>query len=95
VSTGGGGTDDGDAGVLVVPYERSWPDVYRAVASEICTLLGDRARKLFHAGSTSVPGLAAKSIIDVILVVDDSTDEPSYVASLAAHGYRLVVREAD
>ena len=51
--------------------------------------------QLEHVGSTSVPGLAAKPIIDVLLVVPDSSDEPAYVPDLEAAGYRLVIREPD
>jgi GrpB-like predicted nucleotidyltransferase (UPF0157 family) len=49
--------------------------------------------RLEHVGLTSVPGLAAKPIIDVLLVVPDSADEPAYVPDLEAAGYVLVVRE--
>ena len=52
-------------------------------------------RLLEHAGSTSVPGLSAKPVIDIILAVADSTDEPAYVAPLEAHGYVLRIREPD
>jgi GrpB-like predicted nucleotidyltransferase (UPF0157 family) len=44
-------------------------------------------------GSTSVPGLAAKPIIDILLVVPDSADEPSYLPALKSAGYVLRVRE--
>src|SRR5262249_27232018 len=48
-----------------------------------------------HTGSTSVPGLAAKPIIDITLVVADSADEPAYVPALEAAGYVLRIREPD
>jgi GrpB-like predicted nucleotidyltransferase (UPF0157 family) len=48
-----------------------------------------------HAGSTSVPGLAAKPVIDVVLAVADSADEGSYVTDLEAAGYWLKIREPD
>jgi GrpB-like predicted nucleotidyltransferase (UPF0157 family) len=51
--------------------------------------------QLEHVGSTSVPGLAAKPIIDVMLIVRDSSDEPAYVPELEAAGYVLVIREPD
>ena len=50
---------------------------------------------LEHIGSTAVPGLAAKPIIDILLVVDDAADEPSYLPALEAAGYVLRVREPD
>ena len=57
------------------------------------SVLGARVLLLEHAGSTSVPGLSAKPIIDIILAVADSADEDSYVAPLEAAGYVLRVRE--
>ena len=56
-------------------------------------MLDRRALQIEHAGSTAVPGLAAKPVIDVILVVADSADEPAYVPELEAAGYRLCIRE--
>jgi GrpB-like predicted nucleotidyltransferase (UPF0157 family) len=55
--------------------------------------LGDRVVRLEHVGSTSVPGLAAKPIIDIVLEVPDSSDEPAYVGDLEAAGYVLKIRE--
>ena len=57
--------------------------------------LGPAVVQLEHVGSTSVPGLVAKPIIDILLVVRDSADEPSYVPALTGVGYRLVIREPD
>ncbi len=55
--------------------------------------LAQNALSIEHVGSTSVPGLAAKPIIDILLVVDDSADEASYVPALASTGYVLRIRE--
>ena len=55
--------------------------------------LGPRAMQVEHVGSTSVPGLAAKPILDIVLVVDDSADEAGYVPDLEAAGYVLHARE--
>jgi GrpB-like predicted nucleotidyltransferase (UPF0157 family) len=57
--------------------------------------LSGRAVVLEHCGSTSVPGLAAKPIIDMVLVVPDSADEASYLPQLEAAGYTLRIREPD
>src|SRR6266545_1198006 len=54
-----------------------------------------RALEIEHAGSTSVPGLAAKPVIDIVLVVRDSADEAAYVPQLEAAGYVLRIREPD
>jgi GrpB-like predicted nucleotidyltransferase (UPF0157 family) len=62
-------------------------------AERIRQALGDGVVRLEHVGSTSVPGLAAKPRIDILLVVQDSSDEPSYVPVLESAGYVLRIRE--
>jgi GrpB-like predicted nucleotidyltransferase (UPF0157 family) len=79
--------------VRVVDYDPEWPRLYRREAERIRAVLGERVVRLEHIGSTSVPGLAAKPIIDILLVVPDSADEPAYVPDLEAAGYVLVIRE--
>ena len=56
-------------------------------------MLGERARLVEHIGSTSVPGLAAKPVIDIVVGIDDPDDETAYVPDLKAAGYDLRVRE--
>jgi len=68
---------------------------YSREASRIRAALGHSAVLIEHAGSTSVPGLAAKPIIDIVLAVPDSANEPAYVPALEAAGYRLRLREPD
>jgi GrpB-like predicted nucleotidyltransferase (UPF0157 family) len=84
-----------DGPILLADYDPSWPAAYEREAGRIRSLLGDRVRQLEHAGSTSVPGLAAKPIIDIILAVADSADEAAYVPSMEAGSYVLRVREPD
>ncbi len=79
--------------VLIVDYDPVWPQLFACEEARIRAALGERAVLLQHAGSTSVPGLAAKPCIDIVLVVPDSADEPAYVPALEAAGYELVVRE--
>jgi GrpB-like predicted nucleotidyltransferase (UPF0157 family) len=81
--------------VVVVPYDPAWPATFDAVAADVRAALGDRARGVIHVGSTAVPGLAAKPVIDVVLLVDDPRDEPAHVDALVRQGYRLVVREPE
>lgn len=80
---------------MLVDYEGAWPVRFEREARRIRTALGTRALLLEHAGSTSVPGLVAKPIIDVVLAVPDSTDEDDYVPALEAEGYALRIREPD
>jgi GrpB-like predicted nucleotidyltransferase (UPF0157 family) len=70
-----------------------WADVYESEASSIRAALGPVAVEVHHAGSTSVPGLAAKPIIDIVLLVEDPDDEASYVRALESVGYAFHVRE--
>ncbi len=81
--------------IAVVDYDPQWPRLFEREALRIRGVLGERVVMLEHVGSTSVPGLAAKPRIDMLLVVPDSSDEPSYVAPLEAAGYRLVIREPE
>ena len=84
-----------NAPIHLAPYNPAWPETYERLASSIRQGLGDRVAELHHAGSTSVPGLAAKPIIDIVLAVADSADEAAYVAPLEARGWVLRIREPD
>ncbi len=84
-----------DAPINLVEYDPSWPGHFAHEAQRIRAALGERALRIEHIGSTSVPGLVAKPIIDILLVVADSADEPSYVPALEAAGYVLRIREPD
>jgi GrpB-like predicted nucleotidyltransferase (UPF0157 family) len=81
--------------VQLVEYDPAWPARFEREASRIRAALGDRARRLEHVGSTSVPGLPAKPIIDVLLVVSDSSDESTYLPALESAGYVLRIREPE
>lgn len=81
--------------IVVDDYDPAWPERFRREAAKIRAALGEVARAVEHIGSTSVPGLAAKPIIDMLLVVEDSSDEVSYVPALEEAGYTLRVRERD
>jgi GrpB-like predicted nucleotidyltransferase (UPF0157 family) len=74
-------------------YDPSWPDQYEEHRKTICLALGQRLFAIHHIGSTSVPGLAAKPIIDILAIVADSSDENAYIPDLEAAGYVLRVRE--
>lgn len=79
--------------IELADYDPRWPELYAREEARIRTALGERVLQIEHAGSTSVPGLAAKPIIDIVLVVADSGDEASYLPALEAAGYRLRIRE--
>ncbi len=81
--------------VELVDYDPAWPELYRREAERIRAALGDRVLFLEHTGSTAVPGLAAKPIVDITLAVPDSADEDGYLPALQAAGYALRIREPD
>jgi GrpB-like predicted nucleotidyltransferase (UPF0157 family) len=81
--------------VTLADYDPDWPRLFEREAARIRSILGDRVLACEHIGSTSVPGLAAKPMIDILLVVPDTTDEDGYIADLERHGYTLVIREPD
>jgi GrpB-like predicted nucleotidyltransferase (UPF0157 family) len=81
--------------VQIVDYDPAWPRLFEREAKRIQTALGNRTLLIEHVGSTSVPELAAKPRIDVLLVVADSADESAYVPALEAVGYVLRIREPD
>ncbi len=81
------------ASIVVVDHEPGWSTRFRELAERVRQALGPRALRVEHIGSTSVPGLAAKPIIDMLLVVADVTDEAAYVPALEATGLVLRTRE--
>ncbi len=81
--------------ILIEEYDPGWPGIFREHEKIIEEALDGRALLVEHVGSTSVPGLAAKSIIDIIVAVEDSGDEASYLPMLEEAGYILRVREPE
>lgn len=81
--------------IYLAPYDPGWLALYDRLAKQVREALGDTILQLEHVGSTSVPGLPAKPIIDMLLVVADSSDEASYVRPLEHIGYTLRIREPD
>jgi GrpB-like predicted nucleotidyltransferase (UPF0157 family) len=84
-----------NATIDLAEYDPEWPRLYEREAARIRAALGPRALRIEHVGSTSVPGLAAKPVIDVVLVVTDTRDEDAYVPPLEEAGYVLRIREPD
>lgn len=83
------------ARIVIADYDAAWPRMFAAESAKIREALGERALLLEHVGSTSVHGLPAKPLIDILLVVADTTDEAAYVPTLEAAGYTLRIREPD
>jgi GrpB-like predicted nucleotidyltransferase (UPF0157 family) len=81
--------------VEVVAPDPGWPAAFQRLRERISEALGPVALEIEHVGSTAVPGLWAKPVIDVDLVVPDSGDEPAYLPALEAAGFELRVREPE
>ncbi|PKL74472.1 MAG: hypothetical protein CVV27_20335 [Candidatus Melainabacteria bacterium HGW-Melainabacteria-1] len=81
--------------IYLAPYDPDWPAAYARHARRILDALGDKALLLEHAGSTSVPDLPAKPIIDIVLAVADTDDEDAYVPQLTQQGFALRIREPE
>lgn len=105
--TAGGGSEERLAAVTIgepialngtielVPYDPEWPTQYEQLEAQIRCALGAKVLLIEHVGSTSVPNLAAKPIIDIILAVANSADESAYVPPLEEAGFVLRIREPD
>jgi GrpB-like predicted nucleotidyltransferase (UPF0157 family) len=81
--------------IEIAEYDPEWPGLYEREEARIRSILGDRVVRIEHAGSTSVPGLPAKPLIDIVMEVPDSSDEAAYATDLEAGGYPLRIREPD
>ena len=82
-----------DGGIDLADPDPDWIDWYHEVAGRVSTALGVRALHVEHVGSTSVPGLPAKPVVDVDLIVADPDDEDSYGPALTQVGFVLHIRE--
>lgn len=79
--------------VEIVPYDPAWPSQFEHQAALIRRALGAAALAIDHVGSTAVPGLAAKPVLDILLTVRDAAREEAYAPALEAAGFALRIRE--
>jgi GrpB-like predicted nucleotidyltransferase (UPF0157 family) len=84
-----------NATVFLAEYDPEWPALFEREERRTRDALGDRVIVLEHVGSTSIPGMAAKPRIDMVLGVPDSAREEEYVPDMEAAGYILTIREPD
>lgn len=80
-------------GLHIVDYKDYWPDDFSELQARIRSALGPATLDVHHVGSTSVPGLSARSVIDIDLVVADPADEAAYVPALERVGLVLYFRQ--
>lgn len=79
--------------IVSIEYDSAWPSRFEALGLVIKEAIGDVVLSVAHSGSTAVPGLAAKPIIDIRVTVDDVANEDSYVSKLESVGFVVRVRE--
>jgi GrpB-like predicted nucleotidyltransferase (UPF0157 family) len=79
--------------IIIEDYDPAWADRFAAASSLLGEALSGLILAIEHVGSTSVPGLPAKPIIDIDLLIGDTADESRYLPALEELGYRLVLRE--
>src|SRR5688500_9229323 len=78
--------------IVIVDYDPRWPGMFQQHAAILLRALGSVALAIEHVGSTSVPGLAAKPIVDIDVLVEDPSNEDTYVPAMVQAGYVLRVR---
>ena len=79
--------------VLLVPYDPHWALRFQDEKRRIADAVGAQAQRIEHIGSTAVPGLMAKPIIDILVEVDNIEDDIGYAPALESAGYVLRVSE--
>jgi GrpB-like predicted nucleotidyltransferase (UPF0157 family) len=79
--------------IAIVDYDPAWPARFELERDRVRRALGPVALRIEHIGSTAVPGLGAKPIVDLLVVVEDPDDDATLVPPVEAAGYELRVRE--
>ena len=79
--------------IVIEEYDPAWAARFEQVKASLAEALGPKALQIEHFGSTSVPGLGAKGIIDVLVEVEDVDDEAAYGPALESHGFAIRVRQ--
>ncbi len=79
--------------VVLAEYDEAWLRIYEEHRARILNAIGGIVRRIEHVGSTSVPGLAAKPIVDIMVTVDDPDDDAAFLIELESAGYVLRVKE--
>ncbi len=90
-----GNVEELDGKVTLCEYNNIWAELFQKERDKIGKALNGNFVSVEHVGSTSVPGLCAKPILDILLLVEDSRDELIYVPALGKAGYVLKIREPD
>ena len=81
--------------IVLQEYDASWATEFTHIRTRLLGALGDTALAVEHVGSTAIPGLCAKPVIDILLVVADSSDEAAYTQEVQRCGFVFHHREPD
>ena len=81
--------------ILLHDYDTAWATEFSHIRTRLLNGLGETALAVEHVGSTAIPGLCAKPVIDVLLVVADSSDEAAYAPQVQECGFHFHHREPD
>lgn len=81
--------------VVIAEYDPTWPERFESERALLAEALGDLPRRIEHIGSTSVPGLAAKPLVDILVTLDDVRDEARYRPAIEGLGFELRVDEPE
>ncbi|MGV2880729.1 GrpB family protein [Pantoea vagans] len=73
--------------IVVVPYDEKWPETFKAESILLQRLFGGVIKNIHHIGSTSVPGLSAKPVIDILMEVSDVNELDEYNSAMSNAGY--------
>jgi GrpB-like predicted nucleotidyltransferase (UPF0157 family) len=73
--------------ITVVPYDARWPDLFREEADELAAIFGEEVVAIHHIGSTAIPGIHAKPIIDILVEVQDIESVDAFSQEMAERGY--------
>lgn len=82
------------ASVVIVDYDPGWPARFESECERVRLVLGAAVMRIEHIGSTAVPGLGAKPVIDLLVTVEDPEEDAVLVPAMESAGYLLRVREA-
>ncbi len=69
--------------IEVVPYDPSWPTAFELESARVSSVFESVLESIHHIGSTSVPGLSAKPVVDILVVVRPGTDIVDYDGEMA------------
>lgn len=81
--------------IQLVPYDARWADRFKVAAASISASLGSTALRVEHVGSTAIPGMLAKPVVDVLVLVRSYDPEQAYVTPLTALGYAYGHRDSE